>query len=295
MRPNPSLGPSSSIPIPDSNLEASGGNHGGQSSSDKSLSGSEDGLTLQSVYDLCVSLCKQVTDQAYEIIALKAQIKKLKKQARPVINHHNAWIRAARLKEDIKRSKKKRSVSKQGRKAVKSSKGAPFVPTNTKWDDLDDLEATLNEAMDYTLATEEGKADSKVDEKGESSIKPNESTDKPNESTDKANESTDKQNESTDKANESTDRTKQSTDRQVEGTADFKDETIAQVLVTMSQNKQKEKEKGVELRNVEDIERPRPTSTRSLLTLKPLPKIDPKDKGKKKIEEDESNTESEDI
>ncbi|GJS25495.1 reverse transcriptase domain-containing protein [Tanacetum coccineum] len=76
------------------------------------------------------------------------------------------------------------------------------------------------------------------------------------------------------------------------------DETIAQVLVTMSQNKlkQKEKEKGVELKDVEDIERPRPTSTRSLLTLKPLPKIDLKAKGKGKIEEeDESNTESEDI
>ncbi|GJY82522.1 hypothetical protein Tco_0495898 [Tanacetum coccineum] len=76
------------------------------------------------------------------------------------------------------------------------------------------------------------------------------------------------------------------------------DETIAQVLVTMSQNKvkQKEKEKGVELKNVEDIERPRPTSTRSLLTLKPLPKIDPKAKGKGMIEEeDESDTELEDI
>ncbi|GJU88326.1 putative ribonuclease H-like domain-containing protein [Tanacetum coccineum] len=38
--------------------KGSGGNHGGQSSSDRSLSGNEDGLTLQSVYDLCVSLCK---------------------------------------------------------------------------------------------------------------------------------------------------------------------------------------------------------------------------------------------
>ncbi|GJS69400.1 hypothetical protein Tco_0702241 [Tanacetum coccineum] len=66
----------------------------------------------------------------------------------------------------------------------------------------------------------------------------------------------------------------------------------------MSQNKvkQKEKEKGVELKNVEDIERSRPTSTRSVLTLKPLPKIDPKAKGKGMIEEeDESDTESEDI
>ncbi|GJU29427.1 ribonuclease H-like domain-containing protein [Tanacetum coccineum] len=58
-RSDPSLRPSPSIPIPDSNPEASGRNVGGQSSSDKSLSRSEDGLTLQSVYDLCMSLCKQ--------------------------------------------------------------------------------------------------------------------------------------------------------------------------------------------------------------------------------------------
>ncbi|GKD03517.1 hypothetical protein Tco_1178491, partial [Tanacetum coccineum] len=64
------------------------------------------------------------------------------------------------------------------------------------------------------------------------------------------------------------------------------DETIAQVLINMSQAKavSREKEKGVELKDAENIEIPRPTSTRSLLTLKPLPKIDPKDKGKKKIE-----------
>ncbi|GJT80843.1 hypothetical protein Tco_1055185 [Tanacetum coccineum] len=63
-----------------------------------------------------------------------------------------------------------------------------------------------------------------------------------------------------------------------------------------SQTASKEKEKGVELKDVEEIDRPRPTSTRSLLTLKPLPKIDPKDKGKKKIEEeDESESEDDDI
>ncbi|GKG27413.1 hypothetical protein Tco_0403116 [Tanacetum coccineum] len=66
----------------------------------------------------------------------------------------------------------------------------------------------------------------------------------------------------------------------------------------MSQAKaaSKEKEKGVELKDVEEIDRPRPTSHRSLLILKPLPKIDPKDKGKKKIEEDdESESEDDDI
>ncbi|GKB60204.1 hypothetical protein Tco_0916390, partial [Tanacetum coccineum] len=67
-------------------------------------------------------------------------------------------------------------------------------------------------------------------------------------------------------------------------------------LNIQNKEKLKEKEKGVELKDVEEIERPRPTSTRSLLTLRPLPKIDPKAKGKEKIEEeDESNTESEEI
>ncbi|GKD19119.1 hypothetical protein Tco_1208277 [Tanacetum coccineum] len=76
------------------------------------------------------------------------------------------------------------------------------------------------------------------------------------------------------------------------------DEIIAQVLLNMSQAKavSREKEKGVELKDVKETERPRHTSTRSLLTLKPLPKINPKDKGKKKIEEeDESETESKGI
>ncbi|GJR74460.1 hypothetical protein Tco_0086825 [Tanacetum coccineum] len=45
----------------------------------------------------------------------------------------------------------------------------------------------------------------------------------------------------------------------------------------------REKEKGVELKDVDETNRPKPTSTRSLLTLKPLPKIDPKDKGKKRL------------
>ncbi|GJW84404.1 hypothetical protein Tco_0157549 [Tanacetum coccineum] len=76
------------------------------------------------------------------------------------------------------------------------------------------------------------------------------------------------------------------------------DETIAKVLLNMSQAKavSREKEKGVEFKDIEETDRPRPTSTRSLLTLKPLPKIDPKDKGKKKIEEeDESESESDGI
>ncbi|GJS95399.1 hypothetical protein Tco_0802367 [Tanacetum coccineum] len=199
----------------------------------------------------------------------------------------------------MEKSKKRRSVSKQGRKAVKSSKGAP---SHTDWDGLDtDLEATLNEAMDYTLAQDEGKTDSKVEEpktssktkelhlsgdtlvvedKGSAEIGGStkgtdlqQSIVKPDESTIKPDEGTDKQDESTNSFVEGTAEIKD----QVSGESDTPitptmtstptlivfgdDETIAQVLVTMSQNK-----------------------------------IDPKAKGKGMIEEeDESNTESEDI
>ncbi|GJU01903.1 hypothetical protein Tco_1112241 [Tanacetum coccineum] len=243
--------PSPSIALHDSNPEGSGGNHGGQSSSDRSLSGNEDGLTLQSVYDLCISLCTQVSAQAKEIKALKAQVKTLKKGVEPLITHHKIWMKSVALKTRLARkaSLKKKGVhkeyvSKQGRKSVKSSKGKPSVHKDLAFDDLDDDEMDYMETED---AQNEGRTSSVVLERRKVQIRND-------------------------------------------------DETITQVLITMSQNKQKEKEKGVEIRNVEDTESPRPTSTRSVLTLKPLPKIVPKDKGKKMInEEGESDTESYDI
>ncbi|GJV17158.1 hypothetical protein Tco_1362481 [Tanacetum coccineum] len=69
------------------------------------------------------------------------------------------------------------------------------------------------------------------------------------------------------------------------------DETIVEFLVSMSQNKAKQK--GVEIKDAEDSDKPRPTSTRSLLTLKPLPKIDPIDKGKKVLEEETEKVQEE--
>ncbi|GJR55434.1 hypothetical protein Tco_1405955 [Tanacetum coccineum] len=54
---DPSPRPSTSTIIPDSIPETSGGNLRGHSSSDKSLSRNEGEMTLQSVYDLCLSLC----------------------------------------------------------------------------------------------------------------------------------------------------------------------------------------------------------------------------------------------
>ncbi|GJZ55820.1 putative ribonuclease H-like domain-containing protein, partial [Tanacetum coccineum] len=282
---DPSSRPSPTAHISDSIPEGSGGNHGGQSSSDRSLSGNKCGMTLQSVYDLCISLYTQVTDQAKQIKHLKAQIKKLKKKAKP------------------------------GRK---SAKAEPTVHKDPAFDELDD---DVIDNMETEDAQDMGRTrymvhEEKEREEKEVSTKDALGTDKQKVSTDKEEVSTDKPDEGTDKQKVSTDKEEDSTDRPDEGTIDQTegrsanpkiptptpttfgdDETIAQVLINISQAKavSRENEKGVELKDVENIERPRPTSTRSLLSLKPLPKIDPKDKGKKKIEEDESDTKSEDI
>ncbi|GKA98323.1 hypothetical protein Tco_0826260 [Tanacetum coccineum] len=290
----------------DSIPEVSGGNHGGQSSSDKSLSGNEGDMTLQSVYDLCISLCTQVTDQAKEIKHLKAQIKKLKKQSKPVITHHRSWMKSVSLKKRLARKKtlkanwmQKESVSKQGRK---SAKAEPSVHANPLFDELPD------DTMDY-IDTEDAQDMGRTREVVNAEKEGNEdavstedvvSTDKEKVSTDRSKVSTDRSKDSTDKEEEGTDRSRDSTDKEKEGNDMDKDSTVS--LDEGSSNNepskafQKVKEKGVELKDVEETERPRPTLTRSLLTLKPLPTIDLKDKGKKKIEEeDESDTGSEDI
>ncbi|GJR80894.1 hypothetical protein Tco_0151679 [Tanacetum coccineum] len=320
---DPSPRPSPSTYIFDSILESFGGNHRGQSSSDKSLSGNKGDMTLQSVYDLCITLCTQVLDQAKEIKHLKAQIQKLKKKAKPVITHHRAWMKSVSLKQRLagKRSLKKNwmqkeSVSKQGRK---SAKAEPSVHKNPLFDELpedtmDNIETKDAQDVGRTRDVMNEEKETADDEVSAEDVL---CTAQQKVSTDKEKVSTDRPNVSTDRTKVSTAKEKDITVRSDEGTIDqtkgrratpttptttptiFGDyETIAQVLLNMSQAKavSRENEKGIELKDVEDAERPRPNSTRSLLTLKPLPKIDPKDKGKKKIEEeDESETESEDI
>ncbi|GJV28412.1 hypothetical protein Tco_1384860 [Tanacetum coccineum] len=271
-QPGPSPKPLPTIPIPDSIPKGSGRNHGGQSSSDRSLSGNEDGLTLQS-------------------------IKKLKKKAKPVITHHKAWMKSVSMKQRLagKKSLKKKwmqkeSVSKQGRKSAKST---PTAHTYQVFDDVD-----VNDAMDY-METDAYMQKEVSTEDQVSTVKPDEGTDKPKVSTDKPEVSTAKPKEvevSTDKLDEGTAEPKDGTsDESTAPTTVFRDdETIAEFLVSMSQNKAKQK--GVEIKDAEDSDRPRATSTRSVLTLKPLPKIDPKDKGKKVLEEEaESDAESEGV
>ncbi|GJR64056.1 hypothetical protein Tco_0010121 [Tanacetum coccineum] len=152
---SPQWRPSPTPHIPDSILKVSGGNHGGQSSSDKSLLGNEGDMTLQIVYDLCISLCTQVTDQAKEIKHLKAQIKKLKQQAKPVITHHRAWMKSVSLKQRLAGKKilkanwmQKESVSKQGRK---SAKAEPSVHKDPLFDELDDDEIDKYRTLDGAI------------------------------------------------------------------------------------------------------------------------------------------------
>ncbi|GJY26459.1 hypothetical protein Tco_0401185, partial [Tanacetum coccineum] len=192
----------------------------------------------------------------------------------------------------------KESVSKQGRKPAKAE---PTVHKDPAFDDLDDI---VYDAMDYIEsedAQDEGRTSFVVLEEKESTqkvvstevevstVKPDDGTDKSKLSTDKPEVNTAKPKEvevSTDKLDEGTAEPKDETsDESTAPTIVFRDdETIAEFLVSMSQNKAKQK--GVEIKDAEDSDRPRATSTRSILTLKPLPKIDPKDKGKKVLEEE---------
>ncbi|GJX56565.1 copia protein [Tanacetum coccineum] len=216
-----------------------------------------------------------VTDQAKEIKHLKAQIKKLKKKAKPVITHHRAWMKSVSLKQRLagKKSLKsnwmqKESVSKQGRK---SAKAEPSVHKDPLFDELP--EDTLD-YMETEDAQDVGRTREVVNEEKET-VDDEVSTEDVL-STAQQKVSTDKEKVSTDRPNVSTDRPKVSTDKE-------KDSTVKIDEVKHKQFKWEKKEKGVELKDVEETERPRPTSTRSLLTLKPLPKIDPKIKGKRKL------------
>ncbi|GJU90763.1 ribonuclease H-like domain-containing protein [Tanacetum coccineum] len=180
----------------------------------------------------------------------------------------------------------KESVSKQGRKPAKAE---PTVHKDLAFDDLDDI---MDDAMDYMESED-------AQDEGRTSSVPDKGTDKSKVSTDKTEVSTAKPKEvevSTDKLDEGTAEPKDGTsDESTAPAMVFRDdETIAEFLVSMSQNKTKQK--GVEIKDAEDSDRPRATSTRSVLTLKPLPKVDPKDKGKKVLEEEgKSDAESEGV
>ncbi|GJT11816.1 hypothetical protein Tco_0858858 [Tanacetum coccineum] len=180
----------------------------------------------------------------------------------------------------------KESVSKQGRKPAKAE------PTVYKDPAFDELDNDIMDYMDIEDAQDVGRTSYVVHEEKESTEKgvstkdplstaqPKVSTDKPKDSTDKPDEGTDKP-----KGRSATQIAPTTTTPTIFGD----DETIAQVLIIMSQNKEKlkEKEKGVELKDVEEDERPRPNFNKIIiLTLKPLQRLITKEIRQKMIEEE---------
>ncbi|GKA36112.1 hypothetical protein Tco_0722603 [Tanacetum coccineum] len=168
-----------------------------------------------------------------EIKLLKAQITKLKKQAKPVIKHFKAYLKTVSLQRRLPRksSSKKHRVHKES---------------------IDNIDHMENRKCQMLRRIKRNWLSGPIV------------------STDGSKVSTDEQVEGTEEHNEGTEEIFESTEEQRPGTEEKVESTAGQI-------------KG-------------PTSTRSLLTLKPLPKIDPKDKGKKKIEEeDESESEDDDI
>nr|GEX30835.1 hypothetical protein [Tanacetum cinerariifolium] len=195
--------------------------------------------------------------QAAEIIALKARIKKLDKKCKPSISHHRAWLKSMQRLSMKKRFRKKELVSKQGRK---KDKPKPTLDDCT----FDSLDENLNadHGMDY-IDTEEPVNEGRLRGSTEELV--------------------------------STARSEDSTVRPDVGTAnpiapppttttsifDDEDITMAQTLIKMKE--EKAKEKRVSIKDIEDSSR----HARLILTLKPLPTIDLKEKGKGVLEEPE--------
>ncbi|GKC55911.1 hypothetical protein Tco_1083509, partial [Tanacetum coccineum] len=238
-QPDPSPRPSPTTTIPDSIPESFGENLGGHSSSDKSLSGNEGDMTIQDVYDICLSLCQQVSDQAKEIQALKAQITKLKKQAKPVIKHHKAYMKSVSLKQRFPRksfSKKhrvhKESVSKQGRKFAKGESSVQRDPL------FDEVPEDTVDHIDTENAQDEGRTREIVDEDKEidevrlstedvvSTDRQIEGTDEQVEGTEEHNEGTEEIFEGTEEQREGTEEKVESTDGQIQGTEDQTEDEI---------------------------------------------------------------------
>ncbi|GJU13868.1 hypothetical protein Tco_1136264 [Tanacetum coccineum] len=158
-------------------------------------------------------------DQANEIQDLKAQITKLKKQAKPVIKHHKAYLKSVSLKQRFLRksfSKKhrvhKESVSKQGRKFAKCESSVQRDPL------FDEMHEDTIDHMDTENAQSEGRIREMVDEDKEIDERILSTEDVL--STDKEGVSTDFEKVNTDRPIVSIDGSKVSTDRQIEGTED---------------------------------------------------------------------------
>ncbi|GKB45059.1 hypothetical protein Tco_0890001 [Tanacetum coccineum] len=281
--------------VPRDSLEGTDGSKGDQvqSSNDRPHSGgntserAEGGLNLQVLHNTCTLLSQQVLDlqkakdaQAAEILKLKTRIKKLEKKCKPSISHHKAWLRSVSRLSRMKKLGKKESVSKQGRKNAKSK------PT---LDAFDDLDADLAHGMDYMETEEavnEGRQSNETEELNldvdtEVIAEDKGSGEKGGSTVSTARPEVDTARPDVDAARQEVSAVEPRTPPTTTSIFDDEDITMAQTLIKMKE--EKAKEKGVAFKDVEDSSRP----ARSVLTLKPLPSIDPKDKGKGILVEEE--------
>ncbi|GJW99412.1 hypothetical protein Tco_0183326, partial [Tanacetum coccineum] len=209
--------------------------------------------------------------QAAKILQLKSRIKKLEKKCKPNISHHKAWLRSVSRLSRMKKLGKKESVSKQGRKNAKPG------PTLDAFDDLDaDLAHVIaedkgsGEKVGSTISTARPEVDT---------ARPDIGTAGPEVHTANAPVSTAGVTISIVDPEVSV--VEPSTPLTTTSIFDDEDITMAQTLIKMKE--EKAKEKGVAFKDVEDSSRP----VRSITTLKPLPSIDPKDKGNGILVEEE--------
>ncbi|GKB16040.1 hypothetical protein Tco_0849963 [Tanacetum coccineum] len=302
--------------VPRDSLEGTDGSKGDQvqSSNDRPHSGgntskrAKGGLNLQVLHNTCTLLSQQVLDlqkakdvQAAEILKLKTRIKKMEKKCKPSISHHRAWLMSVSRLSKTKKLGKKESVSKQGRK---NAKPGPTL------DAFDDLDVDLAHGMDYMETEEavnEGRQSNETEElnldvdtevivedkgsgeRGGSTVstarlevdtaRPDIDTARPEVHTANAPVSTVGVTISTTDPEVSV--VEPRTPPTTTSIFDDEDITMAQTLIKMKEEKAKEKE--VAFKDVEDSSR----LVRSITTLKPLPSIDPKDKGKGILVEEE--------
>ncbi|GKE89409.1 hypothetical protein Tco_1566884, partial [Tanacetum coccineum] len=211
----------------------------------------EGALNQHELSVLCTNLSNRVlalefikVAQAVKISALKSKIKKLEKKCKPSISHHRAWLKSVNRLSMKMRFGKKESVSKQG---TKKSKLESTLDDSTVFNDQDADHGM--EYMENEEAMDEGRQSGKTKE------------DKLTDDTEVVEDKGNGDKGGNVKELVSTPRPEVSTAR-------------PDIDVEKMMKKEKVKEKGVSIKDVDDSSRPE----RSILTLKPLLIIDPKDK-----------------
>nr|GEW57395.1 hypothetical protein [Tanacetum cinerariifolium] len=192
----------------------------------------------------------------------RARIKNLEKRCKPSISRHRAWLRSVSLLSKKNKLSKRKSVSKQGRKNAKTG------PTK---DDSDKLDAELDEDMEY-MDTEE--ALNKGSQSTVGTARQDDDTARPDVSTARQDLSTARLDDNTARQGLST--ASPTTTPTTSTIFDDEEMTLADTLIKLKDDKAK----GVAFKDSKSTDKP----VRSILTLKPLLKIDPKDKGKEYFE-----------